>query len=194
MTAKEEQTRRAWIDESGSDHARDPGTYILAAVILATTDEEHARTAMKKMRLPGQNKVHWRDESTSRRRKIAAAVATLPAHSIVVVRSSPLPSNAERARRKCFEQLIWQLTMQGVSEAVFESRGTSDDKRDSAMLDNMRRTRSLPRAIRIDHVPGRREPILWIPDAVCGSIVESRCGERDNFNAIASTTRLYEIN
>jgi hypothetical protein len=196
MSAPEPPAFRAWVDESGSDRAQDPGTYILAAVVLETILEDDVRKTMRSMRLPGQEKLHWRDEDARRRRKIATTVATVPAHNFVVVRSTPLvlPHDPERARRKCFERLIWELAQMGVDEAVFESRGKADDRRDAAMLDSMRRAKTLPRRIHMNHVRGRLEPMLWVPDAVCGSIVELRCGNEDNYDLIASTTTLHEIN
>jgi hypothetical protein len=131
MSAPEPPAFRAWVDESGSDRAQDPGTYILAAVVLETILEDDVRKTMRSMRLPGQEKLHWRDEDARRRRKIATTVATVPAHNFVVVRSTPLvlPHDPERARRKCFERLIWELAQMGVDEAVFESRGKADDRR-----------------------------------------------------------------
>lgn len=54
---------RAWVDESGSDHARDPGTYILAAAVVSTIEEDTVRTVMSSLRM-SQRKVHWRDEGT----------------------------------------------------------------------------------------------------------------------------------
>lgn len=196
MSTPEEPKYRAWVDESGSDYARDPGTYILAAVVLEVSTEDSARSSMQEMRLPGQNKLHWRDENTPRRRTISATVATLPAQCFVVVRSTPqvMPHDAERARRKCFERLVWELASIGVGEAIFESRGRADDKRDVAMLDSMRRAKTLPQPIHVDHVRGPREPLLWVPDAVCGSVVEIRCGNPGNFGLIAAITTMYEIN
>lgn len=42
---------RAWVDESGSDHARDPGTYILAAAVVSTIEEDAVRTVMSSLRM-----------------------------------------------------------------------------------------------------------------------------------------------
>ena len=90
MSASEPLEKRAWVDESGSDPAQDPGTYILAAVVLETALEDEVRRTMRSMRLPGQEKLHWRDEDARRRRRIATTVATVPAHNFVVTRSTLL--------------------------------------------------------------------------------------------------------
>lgn len=82
MYTAEPPAFRAWVDESGSDRTQDPGTYILAAVVLEPTFEDDVRKTMRSLRLPGQEKLHWRDEDARRRRKIATTVATVPAHKL----------------------------------------------------------------------------------------------------------------
>lgn len=67
----------AWIDESGSNYSLDPGIYILAVVITMTEREEDTRRVMEELRLPGQRKLHWRDENPQRQRHITATVAGL---------------------------------------------------------------------------------------------------------------------
>jgi hypothetical protein len=65
---------RAWVDESGSDHEKDPGTYVLAAAIGRRTCEDDVREQMARLRLPGQVKLHWRDETERRRATISRTV------------------------------------------------------------------------------------------------------------------------
>lgn len=125
---------RAWVDESGSDHARDPGTYILAAAVVSTIEEDAVRTVMSSLRM-SQRKVHWRDEGTRRRQAIIEAIANTCIEHIVVVRQRiPAERRTERARRKCLERLITELEARGIHELVLESRGPSDDQRDIDML------------------------------------------------------------
>lgn len=186
---------RAYADESGSDHTKDPGTYILAAAVIEIPREDDVRALMRGMRLPGQAKLHWRDEQHGRRSSIAKAVAASPTEHVVVVRSVPedLGCSRERARRKCFEALMWELTGLAVDHVVFESRGKADDKRDARMLDAMRRTHALQGRIRLDHVRGREEPLLWVPDAVCGTISDMRCGTVEHYSHIESKTTIIDV-
>ncbi|WP_404388834.1 hypothetical protein [Humibacillus xanthopallidus] len=186
---------RAYADESGSNHVKDPGTYILAAAVIEVPLEEDVRATMNAMRLPGQAKLHWRDEQHGRRSSIARAVAASPTEHVVVVRSDPadLGGSRERARRKCFEALMWELTGLGVEHVVFESRGKADDKRDAHMLDAMRRTHALQGKIRLDHARGREEPLLWVPDAVCGTVADTRCGTIEHYAHIESKTTIIDI-
>lgn len=186
---------RAYADESGSDHLKDPGTYILAAAVIEVAREDDVRAAMTALRLPGQVKLHWRDEQRRRRSSIAQAVASCPTEHVVVVRSDPedLDVPRERARRKCFQALMWELTGLGVEHITFESRGKADDKRDAGMLDAMRRTHALQGKIRLDHVRGREEPLLWVPDAVCGTVVDMRCGTIEHYEHIESKTMIIDV-
>ncbi|MGL5862990.1 MAG: hypothetical protein ACRCY9_17225, partial [Phycicoccus sp.] len=154
--------------------------------------EDDVRDVLRRLKARGAPKLHWRDESTPRRARIAAEVARMPLTSVVVVRSTPttLPHDPERARRKCMERLLWELVTRGVPDVTFESRGPRDDDRDRRMLDALRRSRGLPGPIRLNHAVGRTEPLLWAPDAVCGAVVEDRCGETANLATLAAVTTI----
>lgn len=51
-----------------------------------------------------------------------------------------------------------------------ESRGYADDKRDMEMVGSLRAKKTLKGELRVDHVRGPDEPLLWLPDAVCGAV------------------------
>lgn len=55
---------------------------------------------------------------------------------------------------------------------TLESRGRADDKRNRDALAAFRAKRAVSPRLRIDHLPGPAEPLLWIPDAVCGLAAE----------------------
>ena len=184
---------RAWVDESGSDHVQDPGTYALAAAIGRLRDEDEVRRQLQRLRLPGQVKLHWRDESERRRTSISRAVAGLDLQHLVVVRCGADLERTERRRRKCLERLLYELEAQTVTEVVLESRGGSDDRRDIQMLNALRGQKRLGAAIRLTHVVGRSEPMLWIPDAVCGAITSARTGTPTHQEHLRSKLTLIEI-
>jgi len=167
-----------WGDESGSDSARDPGTYLLSVVLAVPDAAEQIQDAMRALLHKGTAKLHWRDAVPRRQQAIAAAVAALPVSGVVVVRSRPVADERpERRRRKCLEHLLPELGERGCSRLVLESRGSKDDARDRAMLDAMRRSRRLPHGLHLDHVPGPKDPALWAADALCGAVVADRTGE-----------------
>ena len=166
----------AWVDESGSSGLRDPGTYLLAAAVSDSDAEDEGRDRMQALLLPGQVKVHWRDESERRRAQIVGAVAGLSLEHVVVVRSGATGERPERRRRKCMERLLYELEQRGVDDVVLESRGPDDDQRDVEMVNALRGQKRLSPQVRLSHRVGRNEPMLWIPDAVCGAVVAARGG------------------
>jgi hypothetical protein len=185
-------TLRAWVDESGSDHVNDPNTYILAAAVLLESHEEPTRSMMLGLRLPGQVKLHWRGESAKRRTRIITGIASTAVEHVAVVRRAGGPEASERARRKCTEHLLFHLSSLHVGQITFESRGPADDRRDVRLVDSLRRKKSLPNPLRVDHVRGRDEPLLWIPDAACGAISEYRCGAPANFEILRRRATLHD--
>ncbi|TJZ94889.1 hypothetical protein FA951_13460 [Dermacoccus nishinomiyaensis] len=184
---------RAWIDESGSDHRLDPGTYILAAAITKIEREDDVRRAMEELRLPGQKKLHWRDESHRRQRHISATVAGLKQAHLVVVRTSDPSDTMKRRRNKCLEHLLVELETRGATQATFESRGPADDRRDLELVQALRGVHRLGSGLRIHHQPGPSEPLLWIPDAICGAVTSARTSSTEYLDALGEQVSIIHI-
>lgn len=176
----------AWGDESGSSSRLDPGTYMMAAAMGEPDKIAGIRDAMGNLLLRGQRKVHWRDEAPNRRAKLVDAIADLPVEGFVVVRSAGLQDRIERRRRKCLELLLFELSALGCGHLVLESRGPADDKRDRAMLEHLRRTKRIDSTLRLAHEPGPSDPMLWIPDVICGAVGQARAGETSYLDKIES--------
>lgn len=195
MSADEEDSTNlvAWVDESGSDRAIDPGTYIMAAAITEESQVENVRSAMSGLLLRGQVKLHWRDERASRQRAIAKAIAEVGIEHLVVVTTPHDSQRPERQRRLTLELLLPELARLGVARAVLESRGRADDLRDRKMLDYLRRQRILEYPFHIDHQVGRHEPMLWVPDAVCGMVTSLRGGNGTYFELVRSQITLHVV-
>lgn len=176
----------AWVDESGSNSSLDPSTYIMAAAITTVDQTEVVRAAMASLLLPGQVKLHWRDERARRQRQITDEIAAMSVEHMVVVTSPHADRSApERRRRLTLEILLPGLAELGVDQVILESRGLSDDRRDRAMLDHLRRQHIVDASLRIDHRVGRGEPLLWLPDALCGIVSANRCGDARLFELVA---------
>ncbi|WP_034253121.1 MULTISPECIES: hypothetical protein [Arsenicicoccus] len=184
---------RAWVDESASVHDLDPGAYILAAAIGPAHLEDDTRHSMRSLRLPGQNKLHWRDEDERRRGVIATTIAALEHTYLVVVREGCASDNLKRRRNKTIERLLPELELLGVTQVTFESRGSADDKRDLDLVQALRGRGRLGPAVRIHHVRGRDEPLLWIPDAVCGAVTNARTTTGEYLDALHERIRLITI-
>jgi len=126
------------VDRGLRDHQRDPDVYMLAAAVCGHSALTPAREAITALRLKGQVKLHWHDESDKRRQLITETIAGLRLDHLVVVRDGQPGEKPERRRRHCLERMLWELDQLEVGIATFESRGPVDDRRDRLMLDALR--------------------------------------------------------
>jgi len=133
------------------------------------------RESMESMRPASGAKLHWKQIRTgAARAAVLADVAALPVEHLVVVRLGGVRAPSERRRRVCLRRMLFELVELGVAHVVAESRGSADDRRDRNLLDALRAQKQIPSALRLDHMPGPLEPMLWIPDVVAGAITASR--------------------
>lgn len=184
----------AFVDESHTQPRRTGATtYILAAALVDPALFEGHRAVLQRLRLPGQNKLHWHDETDRRRWLITDAIGALDALHVVVIRSTTASERIERQRRHCLERMVFELDSLGVADVVVESRGPADDRRDRAMMDALRARRIVGPGVRMDHRPGRSEPLLWLPDAVCGATHAGLAGQDHHWSAMSKQAVIHVI-
>ena len=183
----------AWGDESGSNPRVDPGVFLLGAVMASPEETAGAREAMSTMLPAGASKVHWSQTDPRRRRLLIAQIADLPVSALVVVRSGSPDEPAERRRRKCFTHFALELEARGCTRLTLESRGTRADGRDRTMLDALRASRTVSPALRLDHLPGSADPLLWIADVLCGAVVAARSGRPEHLDVLCPQVTLVEV-
>jgi hypothetical protein len=178
-----------------SDRTRDARAYILAATICQTADLPTVRQEVAGLRLKGQQKLHWRDESDKRRRQIAEFIALLPLEHVVVIRNAHPDDRPERRRRHAMERLLHELDQADVKDVTFESRDSHSNNRDREMLNAYRSRRVVSLGLRISHVGGRDDAMLWVADVLCGVTVKQRTGDVTYLEAIQarSFVRIIEI-
>lgn len=167
---------RAYVDESESDRRLDPDTYILAAALVQEDHHDEIRDDLRRRLRPGQRKLHWHDESDQSRKAITEAVAALPALHVIVVRDSRPGESPERRRRKCFERLAYELHQRGVRLITAEARERKQNAREVRYFNTLRAGKVIDRSMRLWHITGPAEPLLWIPDAVAGAVTAARTG------------------
>ena len=165
----------AWGDESESNSASDPGVYIMAAAVAETTAAGSLRDAMTALR-GSELKLHWRNESPARRDVIVAALCELPVEGLVVVRAGALTETPSRRRSKCLVELVRATAALGCGHLTLESRGPADDRRDRVVVDRVKAHEHALGRVRLEHVPGPKDPALWIADVLCGVVVQARTG------------------
>lgn len=165
-------TLHAWVDESmhAAGRSLDEGVYLLAATVADVDHVAEIRDRLRSLLIGKNQRLHWRDESSKRRRTIAATIAEYEiAHTVVI--GTPLNEHKqERARRICMELLLMELDRCGVQQVWIESRKTSQDARDLKMVDAVRSKSLISTELRLDFAQPTAEPMLWIPDAVAGAL------------------------
>lgn len=182
-----------FVDESLSDSRRDPGVYILAAALCEPVDVDGLRASMTALLLPGQRKLHWRDESHPRRVAIVEAIADAPMAGLVVVRVGTASERPERQRRLTMTRLLHELAELGVRTVTLESRGRADDARDRDLLGGLRARKVVTSDLRMDHRRGGDDALLWAADAACGAITQARTGNTQYLEALQTRMTVRTI-
>jgi hypothetical protein len=183
----------AFGDESGSVASSDPGAYIFAGVLLAPSRAGNAREAITALRRPTEKKIHWRDDADKRHAEVIRCISALPIQGLVVARVGPLSDRAERRRRKCFEAFLGELQALGCRDLTLESRGQHLDRNDMDFVNALRAQRRLSSDLRVAHLAGPTEPLLWIADAVAGAYVAHRTGDPTYFARIRGLTTVVQV-
>lgn len=156
-------TRTAFLDESLRFHG--PGLLLLAVVVVEDHDRE-CRQGIRRLRLPGQRRIHWHDESRARRDRIIDGIASLPWVAAVVA-SQPVPRRLQNpARAQCLEALVAWLVDERIDRLVIESRGAHSDRQDRQTVIGCRRAGH--RLASYSFARAGDEPLLWIADVVAG--------------------------
>lgn len=165
----------AYVDESSASRGTDYQEYMVCAAIVDTNDAEMVREALYPLRLPGQVKLHWTDESDSRRRAIVEKIASIDSMQVIVTHRSAPSRKTERFRRKCLEQMYYELSDMQIQAVTLESRQEAQNKKDREHIVALQGQGQCV-GLRIQHVRGGDDPLLWIPGAVLGALNSTRLG------------------
>lgn len=183
----------AWVDESGSDRARDPDTYILAAALCAAEAMDGVRELMRPLLTRGHAKVHWREETKpARRAAITDQVRSCALQHVIVVRSGLVTDSSRRPRQAALKRLLQELDQRQVRQAILESRG-HDDRHDRDLHARLQRNHDIGGRIKMSHRAGPTDPGLWIADAVCGAVTASRTGTPGYLEMLAEQITMITI-
>ena len=80
----------------------------------------------------------------------------------------------EQARRSALEELVPRAIADGAEGLIIESRATHEDDRDRGALIEIVRHSGAALTYRWED---KREPLLWLGDALCGVVKEYLLGE-----------------
>jgi hypothetical protein len=171
---------QAFIDESFLECDSGTGYYLVAAAVVDDLQvQKAARDVMVGLldrRTRG--KLHWNEMDRARQLRAAAAVADIDSYHVVTV-GTPVPRRRQdRARARCLERLVVELSGMGVTAVVAESRTPTLDSRDLTTVIGARYNLPKGSPFHFAHEAGRAEPLLWIADVVAGAVRLSREGDQ----------------
>lgn len=181
-----------FVDESSAPRGEGQREYLICAAIAPMAETEAIRERLRPLLRPGQRKLHWTDAGSADRRKIVETIAALEPMNVVVTHLSEAQRKEERFRRKCLELLYFELVGTEVFDLTLECRTRAQDKNDRAHIVALQGSHGLDRRMRIAHVRGEAEPMLWIADAVLGAINDVHRGEPGYLRVLEHTIVLNE--
>ena len=147
----------------------EPACYLLGATVFAEGSDPSF--ALRQAKPAGAQKLHWYDLDLRRQTQSLEMLSHITQQTTIVA-ALPLEGHKdERARRKALEALILRLQSAGITKLVLESRNDVHDKRDRELLVSMRR-KGEAFGFDLEHVPGKSEPLLWVPDQLLGAYGE----------------------
>jgi hypothetical protein len=155
----------------------DGGLYIVVAVLCPAERCEPIRDVLRSLLIGRQRRLHWRDESASRRTKIADAVAALRLEAVAILGRPMIAQKQERARRICLEALLFELDGRRISQVWLERRTPSLDEQDARLVKASRGRRVISSELRVDMAEPEEEPMLWLADTVAGAVGAAEDGQ-----------------
>ncbi|GAA1129119.1 hypothetical protein IWX64_003304 [Arthrobacter sp. CAN_A212] len=160
----------AWVDESMRPTRDDERMYLLGAVVADPSCCQRARDELRGVLPRGARKLHWTDMGDREKRRVTGLIADLDMAHLIVVGTPLNYRKQEHARAKCMERLLWELGQLEVNKVFLEQRTQSLNKRDMALIEHLRGSRSIPPRLRVYIEQPSTEPMLWIPDQVLGAL------------------------
>lgn len=146
----------AYVDESVR-----PGRYLLCVVVVDPAHAGQLRRRTRHLLLSGQTRLHFKKESSRRRRALLAALADFEVEATVYSCSSRIGRDQDLARALCLERAIADLQDRGLTVDLFiESRDGLDDN-DRLTI---RRARRREPTLSFEHLLPNDDPLLWLPD------------------------------
>jgi len=146
----------AFVDES-KQHG-----LLVAAAVFQPRDLAPARTALRRLCLPGQARLHFTKERDDRRRQILSTIMDLGV--AIDLYDATAITNPQQARAACLRALVQDLAAAGGRRLVLE-QDDSLVRSDQAVLYAAVRDNAAGDQLTYEHLPARSEPLLWVADA-----------------------------
>ena len=148
---------RVYIDESKARN------YLMVAAAVIPTDDREVRRAVAELLLPGQRRLHMKNESDRRRRKILSVVADLSLTARLYDAGAASRPQLVR-RRACIDAIVLEATQANHGHLVFEQDESLVRADREALIEAIRAARATH--LTYEHRQARDELLLAIPDAL----------------------------
>ena len=138
--------------------------YLLVAAVVVPADLDPLRRLVRSLVLPGQRRLHMKDESDPRRRAIASAIAASGVQATIYDAGRRYQTERDR-RAACLEALIHDISRREDNLLVLEEDETLRSW-DNQRLIELTRAYGCRDTFRYQHRTASNEQLLALPDAV----------------------------
>ncbi len=90
-------------------------------------------------------------------------------------------------------RLLYALDQRQVAHVVLESRHAERDRHDIRAIGGFRNAGMVSRRLVVSHGQPLQEPMLWVPDAVCGATGDHHRGARTCFEILGELVEMLDI-
>lgn len=134
----------------------------MCSVTVESSAVGSLRRSVRKLLLPGQSQLHFKNESPRRRRELASQLVVLGLDVAVVWQSSSPGLRRADLRDRCLAALIADAQDRGEAAQMYLESRHHQDVADHASFARWRRQKP---PLTYEHVLGATDPMLWLPDA-----------------------------
>jgi len=145
-----------------ADESRRGQVYLVAVALVDPADLACLRKLLRSLLIPGQRELHFKRETTDRRRMIVSRMVAAQTRVRLYKRSCI--DGEETARQVCLTRLVSDLVIDGAHRLVLDERtgrNAHDERTIRAVLGKQPRDLGLA----YEHLDSACEPLLWIADA-----------------------------
>jgi hypothetical protein len=164
--------------------------YLLGTVLVNENDLSDLEYTLNYLNQFKDFKIHWHTLRDKEKMVIVEQIKNAFHECIYVQVTISDKKKAERARRKCLEQMLWQLDTKiinemRVKELILESRMPNQNKLDMKMYDYMLATGVISGQMKMRIEKPLDYRALWLADIVLGIIGDYLTGKNTkNFEAV----------
>ncbi|PSL55548.1 hypothetical protein B0I31_105514 [Saccharothrix carnea] len=138
-------------------------SYLLVAAFVETGRLPAIRTMMRRLRVAGERRLHFKSESDTVRKDVIGRLTGAGFRSRIYLGRGP----SEAVRQVCLARLVTDLVEERVMRVVLDGRGPVEDRIDRRVITRSLRECGVPDdSIFYEHLNSHGDPALWVPDAI----------------------------